>query len=417
MKMSHCLMLLAAVFAAAGCNSAKPEAAKATPPAKVDHPGNEQALNTLTLTPKAIERLGIETAEVREATGDRRRKVGGEVIIPTGQLIIVSAPLAGTLAPPPMGELLPPGSKLAAGQAVFDFLPLLTPEREVLAPADRIRVAQTKVDLAAAKIEADRVLSAAKVQVELAQLASDRARQLLANKAGSQRVVEETAGQLKIAQEAETAATARAKFLADIQLDEAAGQLQRRPIVAPVAGVLQKIDAAPGETVAAGKPLFQVARLDRLWIRVPVYVGRRNEIAFDKPALVTEFGQPGATARTATYAAAPPSADPIAATVDFVYAFDNADHGLEPGQKVSVSLPLKSQAAMQVVPAAAILYDVLGGAWVYERTGDATFVRRRVEVAATIDGEVQLAAGPPVGTKVVTAGAAELFGTEFGIGK
>jgi hypothetical protein len=46
-----------------------------------------------------------------------------------------------------------------------------------------------------------------------------------------------------------------------------------------------------------------------------------------------------------------------------------------------------------------------------------TFVRRRVEVVRVADGRAVLSFGPKVGTPVVTGGAAELFGTEFGAGK
>jgi hypothetical protein len=54
---------------------------------------------------------------------------------------------------------------------------------------------------------------------------------------------------------------------------------------------------------------------------------------------------------------------------------------------------------------------------VYERTDSVTFVRRRVEVSRVANGHAILALGPKKGTAIVTAGAAELFGTEFGAGK
>jgi hypothetical protein len=46
-----------------------------------------------------------------------------------------------------------------------------------------------------------------------------------------------------------------------------------------------------------------------------------------------------------------------------------------------------------------------------------TFARRRVEVARVAGGVVVLSAGPKIGTRIVTDGAVELFGTEFGAGK
>jgi hypothetical protein len=60
---------------------------------------------------------------------------------------------------------------------------------------------------------------------------------------------------------------------------------------------------------------------------------------------------------------------------------------------------------------------VHGGAWVYENTGALVFVRRRIEVDFVSGSAAVLERGPKPGTKVVAAGAAELFGTEFGAGK
>ncbi len=63
------------------------------------------------------------------------------------------------------------------------------------------------------------------------------------------------------------------------------------------------------------------------------------------------------------------------------------------------------------------MQDIYGGTWVYERTAEHVYVRRRVEVPYVVDGWAVLSAGPPAGAAVVTAGVAELFGTEFGFGK
>ena len=70
-----------------------------------------------------------------------------------------------------------------------------------------------------------------------------------------------------------------------------------------------------------------------------------------------------------------------------------------------------------VVPLTAIVRDMSGGAWLYVQADSLTFTRRRVEVARVAGGRAVLAAGPPLGTRVVTAGSVELFGTEFGAGK
>ena len=66
-----------------------------------------------------------------------------------------------------------------------------------------------------------------------------------------------------------------------------------------------------------------------------------------------------------------------------------------------------------VIPTNAILHDINGGQWVYEQTAPLTYTRRRIQVARFTGDLAVLATGPPVGSKIVTDGSAELFGTEF----
>jgi hypothetical protein len=66
------------------------------------------------------------------------------------------------------------------------------------------------------------------------------------------------------------------------------------------------------------------------------------------------------------------------------------------------------------VPLGALIRDMGGGNWVYERADSSTFIRRRVEVVRISNGRALLSAGPRAGTPVVVTGAARLFGAEFG---
>jgi hypothetical protein len=75
-----------------------------------------------------------------------------------------------------------------------------------------------------------------------------------------------------------------------------------------------------------------------------------------------------------------------------------------------------SAAALQV-PFAAVIYQPDGSTWVYANPEELTFKREPIEIDS-IDGDVaNLTSGPAAGTKVVTQGASELWGFEFGIGK
>jgi hypothetical protein len=69
-----------------------------------------------------------------------------------------------------------------------------------------------------------------------------------------------------------------------------------------------------------------------------------------------------------------------------------------------------------IVPYGAIFYDSMGNAWVYTNPEGLSYIRAAVTIER-IEGDVAvLAAGPAVGTSVVSQGAALLYGTEFGVG-
>ena len=124
-----------------------------------------------------------------------------------------------------------------------------------------------------------------------------------------------------------------------------------------------------------------------------------------------------ATRAAPTGPSPPPSANPLAASVDLFYQLDNHNDPLRPGERVAVELPLVTEQRSLVVPWSAVIFDVNGGTWVMENTTGRTFARRRVEVSFVKDGMAVLKSGPNEGAKVVTRGAEELFGAETGLGQ
>ena len=71
----------------------------------------------------------------------------------------------------------------------------------------------------------------------------------------------------------------------------------------------------------------------------------------------------------------------------------------------------------KVVPYSSVIYDLHGETWVYTNPEPLTYVRESISVDY-IDGDLAvLSKGPPSGTVVVTIGAPELYGTEYGVGE
>lgn len=347
-------LILASVgtgLALGGCKPAMTEAPKAIPAVSLSKKTTEAELAVVTLTPEAEKRLGIATVATRREKTELTRTYGGELILPLGR---AAAGAAG-------------GSK-----SIYSLLPSMT-------AADLMRAAELQLD-------ADGQIAAAKVQLEGAQVAFKRAEELVSNKAGIGRTVDDARTQMRLAESALHTAQERRALL--------------------------------------GAAIFDAAKTGLLWVRVPVYVGELSSLNAVAPASVGVLGRGGKQPPlTAVPVAVPFSAttNPLITELFFEIKADAAassgSAGLRPGMKVEVSLALQGSEESLVAPAAGILYDIHGNTWVYESLGAQAYTRRRVEVRRIVGTHAILARGPSAGAKIVTDGAAELFGTEFGAGK
>lgn len=368
------------------------------------------------LTAKAEQRLQITTEAVAKQAVPRTRTVGGFITVPDGARLTVTAPWTGTLLRGDSAESVRAGDVVESGATVFQLLPLLSPEREVPTAAERVAMANARASLVSSRITADGDTRQAAAQVLAAEIALKRADQLLQDKAGSQRDVDDAIARLDIAKKGHEAAAARKELLDKLTLEAENGQVTSIPIEAPQSGILQAVSSSIRQTVSVGTPLFDIVNLQTVWVRVPIYPGLRKQLDPDAAAIIQDLAGNKPFVR-AEPASAPPGADPLAATVDLFYQLPNVDTRFHPGERVEVKLAIAGEDESLVIPRAAILRDIHGIAWVYVNSAEHTFERHRVEVHFTVGELAVLSRGPNVGTKIVVDGAAELFGTEFGAGK
>jgi RND family efflux transporter MFP subunit len=391
MRRALCIVLTATLPLLA-CGHSDP---KAPPPAKVEGAKKETELASVTLLPEAEQRLGLAFAPVERRSVPNVRTVGGVVEAPPGRSLPITAPLAGTVLAPENGGVPTAGTRVRRGQALFRLAPL--------PPADR----EIQLDRAGEEAES------AAARVKVAREAENRARKLREIGAGSVKAEQEAVSQREQAEAALDAARSRQAFLGNTDLASNARAPSSLRVDAPRDGVLMDVTAAPGSTVMAGAAMGQVVSDDVLWVRVALYAGDLASVARGAPATVTPLGN-AAMSLPATFVDMPPRADAPAATMEVTYVLAPGARGIRPGERVMVAVPLASSEESLVVPLSAVVYDVEGGTWVYGVVKPHVYSRMRVEVRHVASGLAVLARGPAPGSQVVTAGAAELFGTEFG---
>jgi multidrug efflux system membrane fusion protein len=317
-----------AQLAACGAPASTP---KAAPPSVVSGHVAETDLMTVTLTPQAERRLGVEVRPIERRKVAQTRILAAEVI----------SPAAGASA-----------ATRYAATASMD-------------PAA----------LATAQIAADGAVAAARVGVDAARIRYDRAARLYAAEAESAR--------------------ARDDALAELRNAEAT------------------LQTAQAQRSLLGQSISSTRSATRLWVRASIYSGDLDRLDLGAEAQVRNLG--GKVARAARPVSAPATANAISGAAFVFYEVDNAAGVFRMGERVDISIPLTVEADAITAPWSAILYDVNGGEWVYERTAEHVYSRRRVEVRSVVGDLAVLARGPAEGAVVVSTGAPEIFGAEFGV--
>ncbi|MEP7383478.1 MAG: efflux RND transporter periplasmic adaptor subunit [Gemmatimonadota bacterium] len=393
----RCPALLALLLSATGLACGGGADADAPPkPVSISNPVTEASLTTVTLSAEAERRLAIAVDTVAVRPMEASRSLPGEVMAAPGMSQQLVAPVAGRVtraggaAPPPSGARVSGGAQLLA------LIPIAT-DLGTASTTEALQIAEAR--LTRARLEAERVTT------------------LWRDRLVSARDREVAEAELAIAQAARDAAEGRA-MLTDGTRGTPDGVT---PLVvrAPFDGVVRALLVGEGQLVAAGTPLLEVVRLASVWVRVAAYVGDIGRLDTRARASIQPLGAPdGARVLPAMPVAAPPSADPLSASADLYYEVANVGVGLRPGERVQVAVPLRGARSERLtVPWASVVFDHEGGSWVYERLGDHQYARRRIVLGEVVREWAEVRSGIAAGALVVTAGAAELLGTEFGAGK
>jgi hypothetical protein len=76
----------------------------------------------------------------------------------------------------------------------------------------------------------------------------------------------------------------------------------------------------------------------------------------------------------------------------------------------------RARTAPVVIPYAAVLYDMKGDTWVYKQLAPRSYLRQHILLDRVDNDLAYVRGGLGAGTVVVTVGAPELLGAEYGVG-
>ncbi|HEY0345353.1 MAG TPA: hypothetical protein VGC59_11925 [Solirubrobacteraceae bacterium] len=108
----------------------------------------------------------------------------------------------------------------------------------------------------------------------------------------------------------------------------------------------------------------------------------------------------------------PSSVTPLKGQEDIQQVTFTADAARRAGLTTAT---VRSSGRVTSIPYAALIYNEEGNTYTYVSRKPLVFVRTRIGVDHIANGRVVLRRGPPIGTRVVTTGAAEVYSAEFGV--
>jgi cobalt-zinc-cadmium efflux system membrane fusion protein len=285
------------------------------------------------ITPEQLAQLGITLAQPEPVDRIDVADATARVVIPPMREFVVTAPQSGLIVRLDVAD----GDRVAEGQVLARLRSneFLTLQREYLEALNHARLARSELtrdrELFDEGIIAERRLREAESGARVAEAVLSEHRQML---------------RMGGVQAAELEA-----------LDTHASLLDTLGVRAPAAGVVLARMVANGERVAATAPLYRIADLTELWLEIAVPQERAATVRTGMP--VTLGDAPDRAVGTITRVGQ--SVDPATQSVKTRALLTGSDHGLRPGQFLSVRILAEAgddpAAPILAVPVGALVRD------------------------------------------------------------
>ena len=175
---------------------------------------------------------------------------------------------------------------------------------------------------------------------------------------------------------------------------------------APFSGVVTKAQVSPGDVVDAGRDVFTVADLSRVWVQAEVYEKDLGRIRVGQSAFITvdTYSNQSFEGKVAYISDV---LDPQTRTAHVRCEVGNRDMRLKTDMFANIELPTKLSKQAIALPASA-LQEVEGKNVIFIRHSQTQFEKREVEKGVTVNNMTEIVIGVKQGEPVVTQGAFHL---------
>jgi membrane fusion protein, heavy metal efflux system len=342
--------------------------------------------NAVEMTSEAQQRAGVAVAPVTTVPMTQFLRVTGSVQ-PVDSSIAHVRPLSRGRLQEVRVKL---GDRVSSGQ--------------VLAQLDNIEAGEFIAQYNAARSERQRLT----IQLAAQQRQVERNRRLAEIGASPQKDYEFSLAELQALEETirghESTIAAISARLRRFGIDEAdAGTSASTSILAPFAGVITHMDAAPGEVVDSGAELFSVADLSTVYVQAQVYEKDLGSVRVGQSASIATDAYPGLQLPGRVVSVGD-LIDPQTRTAAVRCQVPNPNAHLKLDMFATIQFPTFTQRVTLSVPADAI-QTIENKTVVFAQTSPTHFDVRPVETGVTSEGRTEILRGLKKDEKVVSRGA------------
>ena len=286
----------------------------------------------------------------------------------------------------------------------------------VLSASEVASLEATRTDLATKGKQLQSEATQAKQRLDLARTELERSRSLYDAGAAPLKRVQEAELAVKAAEEQYAAAQAGAQITG--AGEERVTPVRTFPLEAPISGVITEVNFTAGQQVEAGKSLFTIMDLSRVWIEARVYekdlaaVTSTRLATFEVPAFRGEIFSIGNDAKGKLLTVSP-VVDPQTRTVSVIYDVANPGVRLRDGMFAEITIDTSGDREVLAVPQGAIVEEQ-GRKYVYVFLGGEHFEKRLVTLGAQGQEGAEILSGLKPGERVAIAGIYQLQSSAIG---
>lgn len=198
--------------------------------------------------------------------------------------------------------------------------------------------------------------------------------------------------------------------MASAKVENVRAQLEKKSIISPISGIIEKKHVEKGEFISPGMPVASIIDISR--VKVEAAIAEKDLSYFRKGAEAEIFfnAYAGEVFKgKVDYIS--PDVDRAAGTFTIEINLDNRDKRLKPGMMARVRLVKERCGECLIIPQDAVM-DGKSSRFLFVVTPDGTAIRRVVELGETEDSRVVVASGLVAGERVVTVGQQDLVDGE-----